>query len=154
MVPWASFEINDLPQGADDQGRIIASALKSDLCLCILSKENLVHQWINFEAGLFYGKRADVFSVYTILIDGLSHTDLTGSITKTHPLSRIYHCLLSTNTDNLKSLLVTLYKNHHQIDGIIENIPKKISDAIDRYIASQSTQDLLAKARSAGIKIL
>jgi hypothetical protein len=153
MKPWASFNINDLPQGPNDTDRILDAARKSDLCICIMTKENLKHQWINFEAGIFYGKRSDIDIVYTILVDGLLHTDLTGGITKTHPLGRIYHCTLNNDPKNLENLLVTIFKNHSAEDGMLPSIPLEMDRSIKRYIQSEFTKELLDGAIKLGISL-
>lgn len=156
LTPWASFDVQDLPQGGDDYERIIKAAQKSDFCICVLEKDNLQHQWINFEAGLFYGKRNETYNmtpVYTILINGLNHTDLTGTITKTHPLSRIYHCIFTKKTKSLNDLLVTIHKNHSNSDAPLESVTASKMKAIADYIKSGATKTLIKEAEKLGISV-
>lgn len=152
MKPWASFDPTDLPQGGNDHGRIIHAAKKSDLCVCILTKDNLMHQWVNFEAGLFYGKRSDISCVYTILIDGLSHTDLTGGITRSHPLGTIYHCSLTKKTASLEDFLITIYKNHSAEEGPINSLHPRVSESIHKFVKN-SSKKLISEAIRLGISV-
>ena len=69
LTPWAAFNKNDLPVGADDYGRILEAAHSADFCLSIIADESdLSSPWINFESGLFYLKKDNKASVINLII--------------------------------------------------------------------------------------
>lgn len=139
--PWASFDPEDLGQGHGDQDMIRDNAKRSDLCISILDPSNIGSHWINFEAGLFYGKVGsnNRRQVFTMLIDGLEYFDLTKK--GTHPLSNIYHCY-PNKEDSLENLLITMYKNHSS-EHPIDHVPTKKMNAIKRFIKSDPTKKLI-----------
>ena len=141
--PWISCL--DLQQGPEDHARIIDEAKKSDMCVSILSPENIDRPWINFEAGLFFSRSftagdEQIYRIYTILIDGLKHNTL---LEQNHPISRMYHCY----PDDLVSLLKflkTIYQNHSNADSTIKNISANKHKAFQNFINGPETEQLLS----------
>ena len=70
---WCSQRTTDLPMGPYDHRRIIEAASASDMCVSVLTPENIVSPWIFFEAGIFYGSGKNV---YGLLSCGLTHQEI------------------------------------------------------------------------------
>jgi TIR domain len=143
FTPWASFE--DLQQGSADHERIRDAAKLSQLCVCVIEPGNTNNPWINFEAGLFFNRGNPIDSdaiytrcVYTMLIGGLDHKDLSY---QGHPLGRIYHCY-PNNTDSLEKFLRTIFMNHSESERLLA-LPKSKGESIHRYIANGATKKLI-----------
>lgn len=142
LKSWASFNPEDLGQGEGDQEIIRDHAKRADFCICVLEPKNISNHWINFEAGLFCGRANNTESrklVFTMLIGGLQHNDLTKK--HTHPLGRIYHCL-PKDKESLLTLLVTIYKQHAENEPL-ESVPSSKLDSIKRFIDGNVTDDLI-----------
>lgn len=85
---WCSQRAADLPMGPYDHKRIIEAAAASDVCVSILTPENILSPWIFFEAGIFYGSEK---KVYGLLACGLTHQEIKK---RNNPIEG-YHAYLS-----------------------------------------------------------
>ncbi|MBP9787430.1 MAG: hypothetical protein KBC72_07675 [Acinetobacter sp.] len=130
LTPWAAFNKNDLPVGADDYGRILEAAHSADFCLSIIADESdLSSPWINFESGLFYLKKDN--PVFTFLCGDINHSKLKQ---RNHPLANVYAAY--ANEDSLLNLISAINRK-------IE-VGKKSEDALDRFIKSDATKKLIS----------
>lgn len=81
VTTWCSADFKCLPQGAGYPQTILDAALDADVCLAILTRESINGWWLNFETGLFFGQKKQV---YALLCGDLTHQTLSGA---SHPLS-------------------------------------------------------------------
>jgi hypothetical protein len=60
---WGSFRESDLPQGLPDYLEITTAAKQAGACVAIITQDNKLRPWFNFEAGMFVAQSKHVYTV-------------------------------------------------------------------------------------------
>ncbi|QUI62487.1 hypothetical protein GSF04_08150 [Pseudoalteromonas sp. A22] len=99
---WCSTDPNCLPQGADFPKNVVKAAEESHCCISVLTEKSKDRNWINFEAGLFFGKNRPTFA---ILCGNLDYRKLSSD---NHPLSLLGLNYTSPTHQSMLDFMISL----------------------------------------------
>jgi hypothetical protein len=129
MDTWCAADIECLNHGNSFPQDIVNNALSSDVCLAILTPQSVSAYWLNFEVGIFFGQQNK--NVFTILCDGLHHSDLGD-----HPLTALGQNYSSFSLDSLTNLIFSMYKHNDSgvsLQTVKNNIAPNFKQLEEKY---------------------